>query len=118
MDGQEQLESEILHLYQEPVINSSYANTYGEENLVNLVKKYRSLEPEGMAFMKELVVSFSQSDDLTSSYVSVAVLHALGMNDDVQKAYTWAGSRDDAHMFVSHFDIGKSLADHFTPRPK
>lgn len=118
MEGQEHLENEILHLYQEPVINSSYNNTYGEENLVNLVNKYKSLGPEGMEFMKEMVVGFSQSDDLASSYVSVGVLHALGMNDHVQNAYTWAGTRDDGPMFASHFDIGKSLADHFTPRTK
>jgi len=118
MESQDHLESEILRLYQEPVINSSYSNTYGEENLVNLVNMYRSLAPEEMMFMEEMVVTFSQSDDLASSYVSVGVLHALGMNDHVQNAYTWAGTRDDGPMFASHFDIGKSLADHFTPRPK
>ena len=118
MDGHDRLEKEILHLYQEPVINSSYANTYGEENLVNLVNKYRSLAPEEMEFMKERVVAFSQSDDLASSYVSVGVLHALGMDEHVQNAYIWAGTREDGQMFSSHFDIGKSLADYFISPPE
>jgi len=107
------LEEEVLNLYQEPVIGSGYNNTYGEENLVNLVKKFRSLESEQMEYMKSMVVAFSQSDDLSSSYISVGVLHALDMGDHVDNAYQWARGRDDAHMFVSHFDIGKSLADHF-----
>ena len=37
------------------------------------------------------------------------------MNEHVQNAYTWAGTREDGQMFTSHFDIGKSLADYFIP---
>ena len=116
MSWHNQLEEEVLHLYQEPVIGSGYNNTYGEENLVNLVKKFRSLESEQMEYMKTMIVTFSQSDDLASSYISVGVLHALEMSDHVERAYQWAQQRDDAHMFVSHFDIGKSLADHFVTK--
>ena len=107
------LDEEIYHLYQEPAIGSGYANMYGEENLLGLVKKYRSLNAKDQARMRELVVSFSESIDLASSFVSVAVLHALGMDDAVKKAYRLVESRDDAESFQRHFDIGISLADHF-----
>ncbi|CAI2717648.1 hypothetical protein [Nitrospina watsonii] len=107
------LEQEVLHLYQEPVIGSGYNNTYGEANLVNLVKKFHSLEAEQMEYMKSMIVTYSQSGDLSSSYVSVGVLHALGMSDHVANAYQWAEGRDDSQMFTHHFDIGKSLAEHF-----
>ena len=40
------MEEEILHLYQEPAIGASYTNTYGEENIRNLLDKYRSLDNE------------------------------------------------------------------------
>ncbi|MCF8719959.1 hypothetical protein [Nitrospina gracilis] len=117
MSWHDTLEQEVLHLYQEPVIGSGYSNTYGEANLVNLVNKFHSLETEQMEYMKSMVVTFSQSDDLASSYVSVGVLHALGMHDHVENAYQWAQGRDDSHMFTSHFDIGKSLAEHFVINP-
>ncbi len=106
-------EEEVLKLYYEPIIGANYTNTYGEENLVNLVKKYRSLPPEKMDVMREMVINFSQSQDLGSSFVSVGVLHALGMSDEVTAAYDWAQTQEDCQMITSHFDIGKSLADHF-----
>jgi hypothetical protein len=107
------LEEDILRLYREPIVGANYNNTYGEENLVNLVNKYRSLSPEEMKFMQELVTGYSQSPDLASSYVSVGVLHALGFSQQVEAAYAWAQSQDNSGQFTSHFDIGKSLADHF-----
>ena len=107
------LEEDILRLYREPIVGANYNNTYGEENLVNLVKKYRSLAPEEMQFMRDLVVGYSQSPDLASSYVSVGVLHALGFNGQVEEAYAWAQTQDNSGHVTSHFDIGKSLADHF-----
>jgi hypothetical protein len=107
------LDEEILHLYQEPAIGSGYANMYGEENIVNLVEKYRGLNDSGKARMQELVVGFSESIDLSSSLVSVAVLHALGMEPAVQKAYRLAEERDDGQSIKHHFDIGISIADHF-----
>jgi hypothetical protein len=107
------LDEEIFHLYQEPAIGSGYSNMYGEENLQRLVEKYQSLKPEDQARMRELIVGYSESQDLASSFVSVAVLHALGMNDAVKKAYRLVEVRDDAESFQRHFDIGISLADHF-----
>lgn len=107
------LEEDILRLYREPIVGANYTNSYGEENLVNLVNKYRSLAPEEMQFMQELLAGYSQSPDLASSYVSVGVLHALGFNEHVDKAYAWAESQDNSGQITSHFDIGKSLADHF-----
>lgn len=107
------LEEDILRLYREPIVGANYTNTYGEENLINLVNKYRSLSAEEMDFMRELVTDFSQSPDLSSSYVSVGVLHALGMSKQVEEAYSWAKSQDNGGQIISHFDIGKSLADHF-----
>jgi hypothetical protein len=107
------LEEDILRLYREPIVGANYTNTYGEENLVNLVHKYRSLMPDEMEFMRELVTGFSQSPDLASSYVSVGVLHALGFSEQVEGAYAWAKTQDNSGQITSHFDIGKSLADHF-----
>jgi len=112
-DRQEQLEEEVLRLYREPIVGANYANTYGEENLVNLVNKYKSLSAEDMEFMKGLVSGYAQSEDLTCSYVSVAVLHALDLNEQVQQAYQWAAAQDNPQNITSHFDIGKSLAEHF-----
>ena len=37
MELDNSLEEDILHLYQEPAIGASYTNTYGEENIRNLV---------------------------------------------------------------------------------
>lgn len=108
------LEEEILHLYQEPGIGASYSNTYGEENIQSLVEKYRSLKGENMQDMLEMVVRFSQSSDLATCFVSVGVLHALGKNEDVQEAYRWAETQEDQARIISHFDIGKSVADYFT----
>lgn len=107
------LEAEILDLYREPVIGSGYANTYGEQNLVALVDKYRSLSTNDMGFMAEMVTAFSTSTDLSASYISVGVLHALGMKGEVDAAYAWAQTQEDAKSIAHHFDIGKSLADHF-----
>lgn len=114
-DTSNSLDEEIYQLYQEPAIGSGYSNMYGEENLQRLVEKYRSLNSADQARMRDLVVSFSGSVDLASSFVSVAVLHALGMDDAVKRAYLKAESRDDAESFQQHFDIGISLADHFIP---
>lgn len=107
------LKEDILRLYREPIVGANYNNTYGEENLVNLVNKYRSLSSEEMEFMQELVAGYSQSPDLASSYVSVGVLHALGFSHQVEAAYAWAQTQDNSGQVTSHFDIGKSLADHF-----
>ncbi|OGW29294.1 MAG: hypothetical protein A3K09_02530 [Nitrospinae bacterium RIFCSPLOWO2_12_FULL_47_7] len=107
------LTEEILRLYREPVIGGGYGNMYGEENIQNLVKKYRSLNPNDMQLMTELLVGYSKSNDLASSYVSVGALHALGMDSEVADAYEWAQNMEDANMFRRHFDIGKSIADHF-----
>lgn len=105
---------EILHLYQEPGIGASYSNTYGEENIQNLVGKYRSLKDEDMQEMLEMLIRFSQSSDLATCFVSVGVLHALGKNEAVQEAYQWAETQEDSAQIISHFDIGKSVADYFT----
>jgi hypothetical protein len=107
------LEEDILRLYREPIVGANYNNSYGEENLVNLVTKYRSLSSEEMKFMQELVTDYSQSPDLASSYISVGVLHALGFSQQVEDAYAWAQTQDNSGHVTSHFDIGKSLADHF-----
>ena len=106
------LEEEILHLYEEPMIGATYTNTYGEENIQNLVQKYRSLK-EPMQ-MLEILIRFSQSTDLATCFISVGVLHALGKNEYVQKAYSWAETQEDSARIISHFDIGKSVADYFT----
>ena len=108
------LEEDVLDLYRSPIIGASYNNTYGEENIKSLVEKYRSLDEEKMRIMQNLVVSFSKSPDLATSYVSVAVLHALGMSKDVEDAYLWAKGLDESEKFIHHFDIGKSLAEYFT----
>ena len=108
------MEEEILHLYQEPAIGASYTNTYGEENIRNLLTKNRSLENAGMQQMMKMVVNFSQSTDLATSFVSVGVLHALGENEVVAEAYQWANTQEDAQRIISHFDIGKSVADYFS----
>ena len=108
------MEDEILHLYQEPAIGASYTNTYGEENICNLLTKYRNLDKEGMQQMMKIVVNFSQSNDLATSFVSVGVLHALGQNEGVAEAYSWANTQEDAERIISHFEIGKSVADYFS----
>ena len=108
------MEEEIFHLYQEPAIGASYTNTYGEENIRNLLDKYRSLDNEGMQQMMKMVVNFSQSTDLATSFVSVGVLHGLGQNEGVAEAYCWANKQEDAERIVSHFEIGKSVADYFS----
>ena len=108
------MEEEILHLYQEPAIGASYTNTYGEENIRNLLDKYSSLDNEGMQEMMKMVINFSQSTDLATSFVSVGVLHALGQNEGVAEAYCWANKQEDAERIVSHFEIGKSVADYFS----
>tara|TARA_Y100000588_G_scaffold63634_1_gene63247 strand:+ start:120 stop:452 length:333 start_codon:yes stop_codon:yes gene_type:complete len=109
------MEEEILHLYQEPGIGASYTNTYGEENIRNLLKKYHSLDEVGMEKMMEMVLNFSQSTDLATSFVSVGVLHALGQTEGVAEAYRWANTQEDAQRIISHFEIGKSVADYFSP---
>ena len=107
------MEEEILHLYQEPAIGASYTNTYGEENIRNLLNKYHSLDNEGRQQMMKMVVNFSQSTDLATSFVSVGVLYALGQNEGVAEAYSWANTQEDAEKIINHFEIGKSVADYF-----
>jgi hypothetical protein len=107
------LEEEILHLYQEPGIGASYTNTYGEENIQNLVGKYRCLKGDNMQEMLGILIRFSQSSDLATCFVSVGVLHALGKKEIVQEAYQWAERQEDPARIISHFDIGKSVADYF-----
>jgi hypothetical protein len=114
MELDNSLEEKILHLYQEPGIGASYTNTYGEENIQSLVKKYRTLKGESMQEMLEMLIRFSQSSDLATCFVSVGVLHALGKNEDVQEAYRWAKTQEDPAQIISHLDIGKSVADYFT----
>jgi hypothetical protein len=107
------LEEEVLQLYQVPGIGASYTNTYGEENIQSLVEKYRSLKDDSIQEMLEMIIRFSQSSDLATCFVSVGVLHALGKNEDVQKAYKWAENQEDPARIISHLDIGKSVADYF-----
>ncbi len=107
------LEEKILHLYQEPAIGASYTNTYGEENIQKLVETYRSLDGKDLPDMMDMVIRFSQSPDLATCFISVGVLHALGKNEDVQEAYRWANTQEDPARIISHFDIGKSVADYF-----
>ncbi len=108
------LEEEVLELYRSPIIGASYNNTFGEENIQSLVEKCRNLDEKKMRIMQGLVVSYSKSPDLATSFVSVSVLHALGMSREVEDAYQWAQSLDDREKFIHHFDIGKSLAEYFT----
>ena len=106
-------QEDVLNLYHLPNIGATYTNTFGEENIKNLVEKYRSLDEEKMQIMRGLITSYSKSPDLATSFVSVAVLHALGMTQEVEGAYDWAQGLDDKERFIHHFDIGKSLAEHF-----
>ena len=108
------LQEDILGLYHVPNIGATYTNTFGEENIKNLIKKYRSLNEEKMQIMRDLITSYSKSPDLATSYVSVGVLHALGMSQEVEEAYRWAQGLDDKERFIHHFDIGKSLAEYFS----
>ena len=110
-------EEEALRFYREPAVGSSNSNSYGEENIQNLVKLYQGLDESGMSQMKEMVTDFSKSGDLSTSYISVAVLHALGMKNSVSDAYEWAKTQDDAISYSRHFDIGISLADYFFSIP-
>lgn len=105
------LKESILLLYREPAIGAE--NSFGEVNIKNLVKKYQGLDADGMRLMMALLVDFSKTEDLAASYISVGVLHALGMKGPVAEAYEWAKNQGDAEMFARHFDIGISLADHF-----
>ena len=105
------LQDEITQLYSEPGVGSSNLNTFGEENIRNLLHMYRSLVGPEVADMLELVRGYSQSGDLNICYISVAVLHALGRQEDVSAAYAWAETLDDPKMFTQHFDIGISLAE-------
>ncbi|MBT5027169.1 MAG: hypothetical protein HOL15_00835 [Nitrospinaceae bacterium] len=110
------LEEKILHLYQEPAIGATYSNTYGEENIQSLVATYRSLDEQSMSEMMARITQFSQSADLATCFISVGVLHALGQDAAVQEAYQWAKMQEDSGQIISHFDIGKSVADYFTSR--
>ena len=107
------LQKDVLDLYCLPNIGATYTNTFGEENIRNLVEKYRSLDEEKMRVMRDLITSYSKSPDLATSFVSVGVLHALGMSREVEEAYRWARGLDDKERFIHHFDIGKSLAEYF-----
>ena len=113
MGGDISLKEEILALYSEPGIGASYGNTYGEENMLSLVRKYRSLELEDMQRMLVIIIEYSRSLELAVSYVSVGVLHALNMSGEVEQAYEWARSLEDSASRIHHFDIGKSLAEYF-----
>ena len=106
-------EEDVLDLYRSPIIGASYNNTFGEENIKKLVEKYRSLDEVKMRIMQGLIVSYSKSPDLATSFVSVGVLHALGMSNEVEEAYLWAKELDESEKFMHHFDIGKSLAEYF-----
>ena len=109
------LQEDVLGLYRLPNIGATYTNTFGEENIKNLVEKYRSLDDEEkMRIMRDLITAYSKSPDLATSFVSVGVLHALGMYQEVEEAYHWAQGLDDNERFIYHFDIGKSLAEYFT----
>ena len=108
------MEEEILRLYQEPGIGASYTNTYGEENIRNLLNMYHSLDDAGMQQMIKMVLNFSQSTDLATSFVSVGVLHALEQNEGVAEAYRWANTQEDDQRIISHFEIGKTVADYFS----
>jgi hypothetical protein len=110
-------EEEALRLYREPAVGSSNSNSYGEENIQNLVNLYQSLDELGRSHMKEMVTDFSKSGDLATSYISVAVLHALGMKNSVSEAYKWAETQDETISYSRHFDIGISLADYFFSVP-
>jgi hypothetical protein len=107
----EMLKESVLLLYREPAIGT--VNSFGEINIKNLVKKYQGLDADGMRLMMGLLVDFSKAEDLAASYISVGVMHALGMKGPVAEAYEWAKNKSDSEMFTSHFDIGISLADHF-----
>jgi len=107
------LAEEIQHLYSEPGIGATYVNTYGELNLKNLVEKYRSLSEQDMQEMLDILVEFSKSFDLSASYISVGVLHALGQASAVEDAYEWAQKQDDPNLFIHHYDIGKSIAEYY-----
>ena len=50
------LQEDILNLYRLPNIGATYTNTYGEENIKNLVEKYRGLDEEEMLVMRDLVI--------------------------------------------------------------
>ena len=108
------LQEDVLDLYRLPNIGATYDNTFGEENIKNLVRKYRSLNEAEMKIMRDLIVSYSRSPDLATSFVSVGVLHALGMSQEVEEAYHWARGLDEKERFIHHLDIGKSLAEYFT----
>ena len=110
-------EEEALRLYREPAVGSSNSNSYGEENIQNLVNLYQGLDELGRNQMKEMIADFSKSGDLATSYISVAVLHALGMKSNVSEAYEWAKTQDEATSYSRHFDIGISLADYFFTAP-
>ncbi len=107
------LEDEVSELYEEPGIGASNINTYGEENIRGLLEKYKGLDSNDSLIMLKMVKEFSLSPDLASSFVSVAVLHALGKSEDVQAAEDLARKRTDSDLFLNHFEIGKSIADYY-----
>lgn len=106
------LEEEIATLYSEPGIGASNINTYGEENIRRLVLKYNTLTEPDNSNMLSLLRVYSQSGDLNSCYISVAVLHALGQRCDVSAAYNWAKNQTDPSIYTQHFDIGIALANY------
>ena len=67
------MEEEILHLYQEPGIGASYTNTYGEENIRNLLKKYHSLDAIGMEKMIHPIME------------SKIILHAINLKKQLTR---------------------------------
>ena len=106
------LEEEISALYEEPGIGASNINTYGEENIRSLLEKYKELNENDSEAMFNMLKDYSLSEDLASSFVSVAVLHALGKSQAVEEAFNLARTRSDADLFINHFEIGKSIADY------
>ena len=39
----------------------------------------------------------------------------VGKKEEVAEAYRWANTQEDAQRIISHFEIGKSVADFFSP---
>ena len=108
------LQEDVLDLYRTPIIGATYTNTFGEDNIRSLVEKYKGLDEEKMLIMRGLIIDYSKSPDLATSFISVGALHALGMHKEVKEAYIWANELDEKEKFIHHFDIGKSLAEYFT----
>ena len=75
------LEEEVLHLYQNPMIGASYTNTYGEENIRNLVGKYRSLNEPSMQEMLEML-EIKHLHRILVYYPKIALSRKMAGNHD------------------------------------